>query len=577
MTSTMERSATREMVALNADVVGYSRLLADDFERTRATMDGYAQLVEDAVADASGTLVNFVGDSFMAVFDDAADAMRAAIAITREIETGNSDVEPSRQVRFRMGLDQGGMDVTGDQWYGDSLNIASRIQAIAQPGGISVSRAVYTALDEPELRFRALGRRRLKNIPEEVDVFEFTDLPSQGQAGMTTTSLRLEAPSVAILPIHVEGLEPRVVSAAQILKADLIHRLSEVPNLVVVDVFEEAEPADLQGRARYILMSGVLQFDDQVRVYAHLLDVTTMNVVKGYRWTTSTSELMSLSDEIGQEVARSLEIDLIVGEPAGLYNDIDDPAAIQNIYWGWYHMTTGSREGMDKAVALFEEVAEHIPDMPFGHVLAAFANWMAAANGMAADPDASFVRAHEQALRGMEVGDPTGMAQTVEVAVLMSQGRSAEAEEKLGDIEITRPTCDVTYALEGSVRRYLGEWDRSVDLLDRAMRLTGVNKPWYPTVQACSLYLGGRPEQAAAMAETVLEHQQLNLEALLVLAGAQVRMGLERRARATAGLIRERFPSTDIAAWIDANPYRDRKVVEAWKRDLAVVGLVDPD
>lgn len=573
----MERRPTKEMVALNADVVGYSRLLADDFEATRATMGDYQKLVTELVERDEGTLVNFVGDNFMAVFGDAADAMRASIAIAREIESRNTDVPSGRQVRFRMGLDQGPVESGTDQWYGDALNIASRIQSIAPAGGISISGAVYAALDEPELRFSPLGRQRLKNIPEEVDVFEFSDLPSQRQSQGAPGLLRLESPTVAVLPIHVEDLEARVASMAQVLRADVIHHMTQVPSLVVMEVMDETEPADLEGRVRYLLLTGVHQFDEQVRIFAHLIDVTTMNVVKGFRWTAATAELMSLSEEIGREVARSLEVDLIVGEPAGLYNDIEDPLAIQNIYMGWYHMTAGTPEGINKSIALFEQVAEQISDQPYGHVLAAFVNWMAAANGVVEDPGAALDRAHQQALRGLEIGDPTGMAQSVEAAVLMSQGRSSEAVEKLDDIEITRPTCDVTYALEGSVRRYLGEWDRSVELLDRAMRLTAVNKPWYPTVQACSLYLGGRPEQAAAMAEAVLEHQEHNLEALLVLAGAQVRMGLERRARATVDLVRERFPSTDIEGWIDSNPYRDQDVAAEWKRDLAVVGLVDPD
>ena len=118
-----------------------------------------------------------------------------------------------------------------------------------------------------------------------------------------------------------------------------------------------------------------------------------------------------------------------------------------------------------------------------------------------------------------------------------------QALEKVDGLEIQRPTCDITYAVEGSVRRYLGQWEKAIDLTDTAMRLTAVNKPWYPTIQACSLYMGGRLEQAASTAEAVLEYQPNNLEALLVLAAAQQEMGLERRARATAELIRDRYPA----------------------------------
>ena len=97
----------------------------------------------------------------------------------------------------------------------------------------------------------------------------------------------------------------------------------------------------------------------------------------------------------------------------------------------------------------------------------------------------------------MSKGDPTGVATAIEAAIHMFQGDVDGALEDLEEVRITRPTCDITYGLEGSVRRYLGEWEKAVELVDTAMRLTGVNKPWYPTIQACSLLLGGRVERAA--------------------------------------------------------------------------------
>jgi tetratricopeptide (TPR) repeat protein len=169
------------------------------------------------------------------------------------------------------------------------------------------------------------------------------------------------------------------------------------------------------------------------------------------------------------------------------------------------------------------------------------------------------------------------MARTVEAAILMSQGRGDEALEAIEKVEILRPTCDVTFGLEGSVRRYLGQWDQAVDLTDVAMRLTAVNKPWYPTVKACSLFMGGRIEQAAAVAEMVLEYQPSNLEALLVLAAAQVELGLERRAKATAEQIRDRYPTVDVEEWLDQNPYRSREMVSRWKEDLVSAGAIRPE
>jgi len=561
------------MVALNADIVGYSKLLADDFEATTAAMEEYHLLVEEKIVESGGTLANFVGDNFMGIFDDAAAAMRASIAISAAIETKNLDIPSRRQVRFRMGIDQGEVSISGDNYFGDALNIAARIQAMAIPGGVSVSGRVYRALDEPELRFKSMGRKDLKNIPEEVEVYQFADLPAEGSATTGDRSLALEAPTIAILPIHTEMVDSTVASAAQMLRADLIYRLSNMPNLNIVDVKDESDTSETS--ARYWLETGIHQFGDQVRVYASVLEVSTLSPVTSDRWTSSSADLLALSDQVSADLARSLEIELIIGEPARIYNDLFDPEAIETLYQGWYQLTSGTPEGWARAVELFGEVAVSHPDQPYGHVLSAFANWMGAAQGLVKDREAYLERAYEQAQQAASMGDQTGLSGTVIAAILMSQGHADEALERVESTEISRPTCDITFALEGSVRRYMGQWEQSVDLLDKAMRLSAVNKPWYPTVQACSLYLGGRVEQAASTAEAVIEYQPNNLEALLVLAASQAEMGLDRRAHATAELIKERYPAVDVENWLAQNPYQDEAMVDRWKTDLIAAGVLD--
>ena len=573
-TTTPERSSV-EMVALNADIVGYSKLLADDFDATTAAMEEYHRLVHERITQSGGTLVNFVGDNFMAVFDDATDAMRTSIAISSAIEAKNTAIPKSRRVRFRMGIDQGEVAITGDQYFGDALNIAARIQEMAAPGGVSVSGRVYRALDEPALRFQSMGRKDLKNIPEEVEVYQFADLPAEGPGTSGGATLALEAPTIAVLPIHTEMVDPSIASAAQMLRADLIYRLANMPNLNVIDAGVDTGTGTGDYSARYMLETGIHQFGDQVRIYASVLDVSTLNPVASERWTSASADLLTLSDQVADDVARSLEIELIIGEPARTYNELGDPEAIKKVYLGWYKLTSGTQEGWAGAVELFEEVAISHPDQPYGHVLSAFANWMGAAQGLVKDREAYLAKAFEQAQKAASIDEPTGLASTVMAAILMSQGHPDEALAKVESVEIRRPTCDVTFAVEGSVRRYIGDWEKSVDLLDKAMRLSSVNKPWYPTVQACSLYMGGRLEQAASTAEAVIEYQPNNLEALLVLAASQIELGMDRRARATAELIKERYPAVKVEEWLEENPYQDRAMVERWKKDLTAAGVID--
>ena len=567
---------TRQGVALDADVVGYSRLLADDREGTTVRMEEARRLVEGSVGGAGGSLVTFVGDSFMAIFDDVFAALRTAIAITTELELRESKTPSVRRLRFRMGLDMGEIVTVDGQRFGDALNIAARIQALAPQGGIAVSGRVYRALDEPALRFRPLGSRGLKNIPEEVEVYEFADLPTEGEeAGDRRSSLSLAPPTVALLPIHTESLEPSDANLGEIFRAEMLHRLTRVPSLRVIDARAEGG-GHIPDSARYMIESGAHRAEEKLRVYATVVDVTTMNVVSSHRWMLTGAELIGRSDDLVEEVARSVEVELIVGEPAGLYADLEDPEAIQDVYLGWYHLTAATPAGWTKSLDFFGKVAKAHPELPYGRVLLAFAYWMGANSEWAPDPDTALAKSYELAKEVGTAGDPTGMARMVEAAVLMSRGLGDEALQAIEGAEIIRPTCDATYGLEGSVRRYLGQFDRSVELEDQAMSLTGVTKPWYPTVKACSLYMSGQLEQSASLMEMVLEHHPDNLEGLLVLAAAQAELGLARRARATADALRKRYPSVDVDAWLESRPYADRDQVRRWRTSLVEAGVLAP-
>ncbi len=560
---------TIELSALNADVVGYSRLMADDRDATSQAMALARAAVDTAVRRRGGRPVDFVEDNFLAVFDQPMAAVRAAIEIAEAMEQANAELTAGRWLRFRMGIAAGEALVVDTHYEGDVVNVAARIQALAPAGGLAVSGSVFRALDEPELRFRPLGSRRLKNIPEPVEVYEFVGLPTLGRTPQATDA-GLELPSVAVLPLHAESVAPDLAAAASVVREDLLHRLSAIPELRVVDA--SAPTAGLH--TRYMLECGVHQAGERVRVYATLSDITTMHVVKAQKESGALSELLELSEALADRMGRAVEVELVVGEPAGVYAELGDPESIQKVYQGWYHLRSYTQQGWTHACALFEEVAASHPELATGWVLSAFANWMGATSGWAPDPDKTLALAATQAERASRLGDPTGMAQMVRAAILLSAGRIQEASEAVAGLEITRPTCDVTFGIQGSIKRYFGFWEEAVGLMDTAMRLTPVVKPWYPTVKASSLLIGTRPEQAAATAEAVLESQPANLEAMLVLAAAQVELGLTRRARATADAIRERFPGTDIADWLDRQPYQESQLVSQWKSDLATLDLV---
>lgn len=570
----------RVLVALNGDIVNYSRLVADDAEHTANALARVRTIVEDQIAAADGSLVNFVGDNFMAVFDRPEQAVHTAISITNAVAKQNSASPEYLRLRFRMGIDMGPVRISDDGAHlGHSLNIASRIQSIAPPGGLSISGEIFRALDEPALRFHSKGKQSLKNIPEQVNVYDFADLPvADATAPNPQRPLSLETPRVAVLPMHVPESREDLQPATAFLLGDVISGLIDLHNLDVVDVTMsegrsgESEPAPTN--VRYMLSTGIIALGSCLRVWAQAIEVLTQNVLWAGKWDCEADSLQDIDDDFASEIVRAFEIELIIGEPARIYHAYGDAAAVAKIYEGWYLLTAGTFSGWNRARELFKEVRDEQPDSPLGPVLYAFTMWMGATEGLVKVRADAIEEARLNAQLGLEIGDDTGLSSMILAALLLESGDAEAALECIAIAEVARPTCDLTWAMEASINRYLGQWERAVVLIDQAMGLSPVNKPWYPTVLASSYYVGEQFEQAAAVAQEVLEHQPQNIEALLVLAASQSHLGLERRARATGATILERFPGADPAEWIASNPYQDDDFTERWRHDLVGAGLL---
>lgn len=567
-------NTTRQVTALNADIVGFSKLMADDPQTTSATVEKYRSLVESAIAASGGTLVNFVGDSFMAVFEDPIAAMRAAVQISEEVERQNEPLPRTGWVRFRMGLDHGAVTEQSGEFLGEALNVAARIQERARPGGISVSGRVFRALDEPELRFRPTGRHRVKNIPEMVEIYEFAHLPRDKGIDLNHRRiLPIQPPTIVVLPSILHGVNDDVRSMCNVLRADLVHRLAELPQLTVIESMTADQYAG--GSAYYILETGAIQVGQNVRIYAKVTAIDSMNIVASHKWTSTEEALFVDIERMIEEVARSVEVELVIGDRMVFYEAAGNPDILKAMIQAWYHLMIGTPEHWLEAMEIFDRTAEEHPDYLLGKSLRAFATWLGAAEGMAPSPEGLYDLAFGQAEEVVADGDPTGLGHMIMGAVHIARGEPDLALQTIEQAQIVRPTCDLTFALEGSIRRYLGQWEKAVDLLDTAMRLAAFSPAWYPTVQASSLFVGQRLDRAETTAQEIVEVYPDTLEALLILAASQAELGLQRRAQATAEEIRERFPSVDVDKWLDQHPYTDRHIVERWREDLAKAGLVE--
>lgn len=561
----------RNAVSLNADVVDYTAHMASNPDHLIRTMQQLEQIVAAGVSGTGGRIVDFVGDNFMALFDDAESAMAAAVAICTGTQRLAADAPRDRRVGLRMGLDLGEVMTSSDgAVFGEPINIAARVQALAGPGGIAVSERVYIALDRPELRFTNLGSQRLKNVPERIAVYRLAGLGSEVPSGARVTH---EPVSIAVIPF-VSTVDADVSHAADAIRRDIIDALGHIPMVSVIDARSDDNPvARDDTNTRYLLESGLIRSGERLRAYAQLLETDTMNRVWGHRWEGTMPELFDMQDTITRDVVRAVEVDLVVGEPARIYRSMVAPRAVTEVYEGWYHLVRNSRPDWAKALAAFERAADLDPASSVGPALASFAYWHGAMNGLSDDPVRDLETAGRHAERGMQRNDPTGLSQMVIAALAISGGGDLdEALETAHRVVALRPTCDVTFGVEAAIERYRGNWRHGLDAAQRAIDLSPVIKPWYTATMAGCLYLAGRYREAADHAETVIEVDPTSLDAHLVLASSREALGQHRLAAATVDLIRNRFPAFSMDD-LSVHPFVDPVLLDRWRSHLGAAGL----
>jgi adenylate cyclase len=309
-------SQTRRLAAiLAADVAGYSRLMGADEEGTHERLKAHLQeLIEPKIAEQHGRIVKNTGDGFLAEFSSVVDAVRCAVDVQRSMDDREPGMTDDRRIRFRVGINLGDVIVEEHDIFGDGVNVAARLEALAEPGGICISRVVRDQIrDRLNLAFEDLGEQRLKNIARPVRVFRVR--PDRVAAVATTNpqpSLALpDKPSVAVLPFTNMSSDPEQEFFADGIAEDIITALSRYPSLFVI---ARNSSFTFKGRAvdvkqvgrdlgvRYVLEGGLRKAGNRVRVTAQLVDAETGKDVWAARYDRDLADFFAVQDEIAEVV-----------------------------------------------------------------------------------------------------------------------------------------------------------------------------------------------------------------------------------------------------------------------------------
>src|SRR5262252_8064546 len=380
----------RRLAAIFAgDIAGYSRLMGTDEEGTLRRLKMHRkELVDPKIAEHRGRIVKTTGDGILVEFVSVVDAVRCAVDIQRGMIERNTNVPTEKRIEFRIGINVGDIIIDGDDIYGDGVNVAARLEALADPGGIMVSRVVHDQVqDKLGFEFDDMGEQAVKNIARPVGVHRvhLTEQlpraisPAAGKIQRATS----ERPSIAVLPFVNMSGDPEQEYFADGISEDLITGLSKLRWFFVIarnsSFAYRGKAIDVKRAARelgvrYVLEGSVRKGGNRVRITAQLIDAASGNHVWADRYDGDLSDVFELQDEITKKVVSALEPKLLEAEALRSQNrSPEDVGAWDLVMRANSRLWRQTKADTDKAIALLKQATERFPDYAPAHSILAFA------------------------------------------------------------------------------------------------------------------------------------------------------------------------------------------------------------
>jgi TolB-like protein/Tfp pilus assembly protein PilF len=499
-----ERAERRLAAILSADAVGYSRLMADDEVATLQTLKAHRDAMIARIRQRAGHVVDAVGDNLLAEFPSIVDAVACAVEVQQELETRNAELSNDRRMLFRIGLNLGDVIVEGDRVVGDGVNVAARLEALAEHGGICISGTAFDHVEgKLELDFEPLGEQSLKNIPKPVRVYRVlarrTLAASAGDERPARADLGVPGfagqPAIAVLAFDNMSADPEQEYFADGIAEDLITRLSSCRSFPVIarnsSFVYKGKPVDVMRvseelGARYIVEGSVRKAGNRVRISAQLIDGTTGQHVWAERFDRELEDLFALQDEITQTIAASINPELFVFEQERATRKAPENLdAWELTMRGNSHLFRHAKDDNAKARLSFEKAIEldsrssrALAGLALSHVFAVFFRWTDSLEQSVAEAvraaqasvslDANSAEAHRaSAMVHMILGERDAMISALEHAIRLDPS-SAAAYFNLGLIlAMANRSDDAIAALEKGAR--LSPRDPGMSFHDHAM------------------------------------------------------------------------------------------------------------
>ena len=556
--------AARRLAAIvAADVAGYSRLMELDEARTARTLREHRAAIDPIVTRYGGRIVKTTGDGVLLEFPSIVAALECAVIVQETMADRNKDVPEDRRMLFRLGINLGDVLIQDEDILGDGVNIAARLEGIAEPGGICVSDDVYRQVSgKLDLSFDDLGDQHLKNIARPVRAFRarIGDVAQGAPAPLLTLPDR---PSIAVLPFaNLSGDIEQEYFADGIVE-DIIAALSRFKSLFVIarnsSFTFKGKVADVKqvGRelgVRYVLEGSVRKAAGRLRVAGQLVDAMTGAHLWADRFEGSLDDVFALQDEVTLNVVSAIQPKLLQTEMQLATRRRPNNLSAYDLYLrAAAHCYTMTREGTTEALRLLSRALEIDPRNGFAASLAAACHIQNIGQGWSADKISETLETTRLLRLALSIDESDPEALCLAGRVTAYLGSDFEAAKEMVDRAVSlNPNSALAWEQRGWAYEYAGESEEAVRSFERANRLSPLDPLLFSTLTGSSLALIrlGRFDEAVAAAKRAIRKNPNFSSAYRCLAAALAHLGREEEARDAAARILDLDPGFRISEWV---------------------------
>ena len=588
-----EDRVDRRLAAIFAgDIAGYSRLMGADEEGTLRQLKAHRkELVDPKITEHRGRIVKTTGDGMLVEFVSVVDAVRCAVDIQRGMAERNSEVPTDKRIEFRIGINVGDIIIDGDDIFGDGVNVAARLETLADPGGIMVSSVVHDQVrDKLSFGFDDMGEQSVKNIARPIGVHrvslaEATPLAAiQPVAAVSKAEpARSNRPSIAVLPFTNMSGDPEQEYFADGISEDIITGLSKLRWFFVIarnsSFAYKGKTVDMKRAARelgvrYVLEGSVRRAGNRVRITAQLIDASTGNHIWADRYDGDLTDIFALQDEITKKVVAVIEPRLLEAEgiraltraPADL-DAWELVARASSIFW---RMTPADSEA---AIALYREAVRRHKAYAPAHSMLAFALLMSGFIGWTSRT-ANLKEAADLAARAAELdgSDPWAHLALGQLATMRRQTDAAvHAFQRALELN---PNFAAAHGFLGYALALDGQSERALEHLTQALSLSP-NDPQnivFMIGVGHAHYQAGRYNEAAKYTQNALQQRPEHFGALRQLSASLAQADRMEEAQAMLGRLKQLHPDVSLA-WVNENLPLGRDAMKHYLEGLRKAGL----